>query len=130
MSERVAPDLQYTDQHEWVDERADPARVGITAVAAQALGDVVHVELPEVGAEVTAGAACGEVESTKSVSELYSPVTGTVVAVNDAAVDDPAVVGSDPYGEGWLFAVAVTGRGALLTAQQYAAANDAEVEGA
>lgn len=128
MTERIAPDLQYTDQHEWVDDRSDPARVGITAVATAALGDVVYVDLPEVGAEVTAGGACGEVESTKSVSELYSPVTGTVVAVNDAAVDDPALIGTDPYGQGWLFTVAVTGRGALLSAQEYAAANDAEVD--
>jgi len=87
--------LQYSREHEWVDA-SSPAVVGITLHAAEALGDVVYVELPEVGAEVVAGEVVGEIESTKSVSELYSPVTGTVVEVNQAAVDDPAVVNADP----------------------------------
>ena len=112
--------LQYTVEHEWLDG-SSPAVVGITATAAEALGDIVYLELPEVGAEVTAGAVIGEVESTKSVSELFSPVTGTVVEVNQAAVDDPAVVNSDPYTDGWLFKVDVVSTGDMLTAEQYAA---------
>ena len=85
------------------------------------LGDIVYLELPEVGSEVTAGSVIGEVESTKSVSELFSPVTGTVVEVNQAAIDDPAVVNSDPYTDGWLFKVDVAETGDLLTPDQYAA---------
>jgi len=112
--------LQYTVEHEWLDA-GSPATVGITATAAEALGELVYVELPEVGDTVTAGAVFGEVESTKSVSELFSPVTGTVVEVNDAAIDDPALVSSDPYGEGWLLRVDVTETGSLLTAEQYRA---------
>ncbi|MFC8597061.1 MULTISPECIES: glycine cleavage system protein GcvH [unclassified Isoptericola] len=112
--------LRYSAEHEWVDD-ASPATIGVTSVAADALGDVVYLELPEVGATIEAGSVVGEIESTKSVSELYSPVSGTVVEVNQSAVDDPAVVNSDPFGAGWLFKVDVTGRGDLLTAEQYAA---------
>ena len=112
--------LQYTAEHEWIDG-SEPAVVGITSTAAEALGDIVYLELPEVGTEVTAGSVVGEVESTKSVSELFSPVTGTVTEVNQAAVDEPSVVNSDPYGAGWLFRVDVTSTGALLTAAEYAA---------
>ena len=112
--------LQYTVEHEWLSE-GSPATVGITQTAAEALGELVYVELPAVGDTVTAGQVCGEVESTKSVSELFSPVTGTVVEVNTAAVDDPALVGSDPYGEGWLLRVEVTGSGPLLSADEYRA---------
>lgn len=119
MSE-IPADLQYTEQHEWVRGDA-PVTVGITANAAEALGELVYLELPAVGDQVTAGQVCGEVESTKSVSEIYSPVTGTVVEVNDAAVTDPAVVNTDPYGEGWLLRVDVTESGPLLTPQEYAA---------
>jgi len=104
-----------------------PATVGVSAVAAEALGDVVYVELPEPGASLTAGEVCGEIESTKSVSELFSPVTGEVVEVNDAVAADPSIVNSDPYGAGWLFRVTVAEEGPLLTAEEYAAANDAEV---
>lgn len=111
--------LQYSREHEWVDA-SSPAVFGITLHAAEALGDVVYVELPEVGAEVVAGEVVGEIESTKSVSELYSPVTGTVVEVNQAAVDDPAVVNADPYGDGWLFKVDVVATGELLDAAAYA----------
>jgi glycine cleavage system H protein len=96
--------------------------VGITATAADALGDIVYVELPAVGDVIAVGAVIGEIESTKSVSELFSPVSGTVVEVNGAAVDDPALVNSDPYGAGWLLKVAVTSHGALLTPTEYAAA--------
>ena len=112
--------LQYTAEHEWVDS-SDPAVVGITSTAAEALGDIVYLELPEVGTEVTAGSVIGEVESTKSVSELFSPVTGTIVEVNQAAIDDPAVVNSDPYTDGWLFKVDVVSTGDLLDAEGYAA---------
>lgn len=112
-------ELQYTAEHEWIDA-GDPATVGITATAAQALGDIVYLELPAVGDEIVAGAVIGEIESTKSVSELFSPVTGTVVEVNDTAVDDPSLVNSDPYGEGWLLRVSVDTLGPMLTATQYA----------
>lgn len=116
--------LQYTVEHEWLDS-ASPATVGITSVAADALGDIVYLELPAVGDEVTAGAVIGEVESTKSVSELFSPVSGTVVEVNQAAVDDPSLVNSDPYGAGWLLRVEVTATGTLLSAEEYAGLNPA-----
>jgi glycine cleavage system H protein len=120
MSGQPPADLQYTVEHEWYAAGA-PATVGITDVAAEALGDIVYLELPEVGAAVTAGAVVGEIESTKSVSELFSPVSGTVVEVNQAAVDDPAVVNADPYGAGWLLKVDVTATGRLLSAEEYAA---------
>ena len=96
-------------------------------VAADALGDVVYVDLPEVGATVTAGETCGEVESTKSVSDLYAPVTGKVVEINQDAVDDPAILNEDPYGAGWLFTVEVTEEGPLLSAADYASANGGEL---
>ncbi|MCG2798782.1 MAG: glycine cleavage system protein GcvH [Cellulomonas sp.] len=120
MSSTPSADLKYTAEHEWLSS-GDPAVVGITDVAADALGDVVYLELPTVGAKVVAGAVVGEIESTKSVSELYSPATGVVVEVNQAAVDDPALVNSDPYGAGWLFTVRVESTGTLLDAEQYAA---------
>lgn len=87
----------------------------------------VPADLPEVGTEVTAGETCGEVESTKSVSDLYAPVSGTVTEINQAAVDDPSLINSDPFGAGWLFTVDATGDGEYLTAQAYAEVNDAEV---
>ncbi len=90
--------------------------IGISAVATDALGDIVYVDLPEVGATVTAGETCGEVESTKSVSDLYAPVTGEVTEINPAVVDDPALINSDPYGAGWLFKVAAESEGPLLSA--------------
>lgn len=110
--------LQYTAEHEWIDA-GEPATIGITATAVAALGDIVYLELPEIGAEVAAGAVIGEVESTKSVSELFSPVTGTVVEVNQSAVDEPSVVNQDPYGAGWLVKVDVQSTGELLSAEQY-----------
>ncbi|EMY34725.1 glycine cleavage system H protein [Arthrobacter crystallopoietes BAB-32] len=123
---KVLSGLRYSAEHEWVDD-ASPAKIGISQVAADALGDVVYVDLPEVGAAVTAGETCGEVESTKSVSDLYAPVTGTVVEVNQAAIDDPALLNSDPYGEGWLFTVEVSEEGPLLSAEDYASSNGGEV---
>lgn len=113
--------LSYTQEHEWVTEPADGVvTIGITAYAADALGDIVYVSLPQEGASVEAGEPCGEAESTKSVSDVYSPVSGEVVAVNGAVEEDPAVINSDPYGEGWLFKVR-TGddTGDLLDAQAY-----------
>jgi glycine cleavage system H protein len=99
----IPADLHYTEEHEWVQRTGDGAvRVGITDYAQSALGDVVFVQLPDVGAEVTAGESFGEVESTKSVSDLYAPVTAKVVAVNGDLEATPELVNSDPYGEGWL----------------------------
>ena len=95
-------DLKYTAEHEWVKAGEGPVRVGITDFAQDALGDIVYVQLPEVGSAVRAGDACGELESTKSVSDLFAPVNGTVTAVNEALADQPDLVNSDPYGEGWL----------------------------
>jgi glycine cleavage system H protein len=98
-------DLKYTAEHEWVRDPGDAegsVRVGITDYAQEALGDIVFVTLPEVGSEVTAGEACGEVESTKSVSDVYAPVSGTVVARNSALDATPELMNSDPYGEGWM----------------------------
>ena len=103
---KVAPELQYSDEHEWVAREAgNVVSIGISAVATDALGDIVYVDLPEVGSTVTAGETCGEVESTKSVSDLYAPVTGEVTEINHAVVDDPSLINSDPYGAGWLFKV-------------------------
>ena len=125
----IPNDRSYTDEHEWVmiapgaDVPDIPVRVGITTVATDALGDLVYVDLPQVGATVTVGEACGEVESTKTVSELYPPVSGTVTEVNQAAADDPAVISADPYGDGWLFEVQADAAGALLTAAEYAEKN-------
>ncbi len=102
MSE-IPPDLYYTSEHEWVQRVGDDTvRVGITDFAQSSLGDVVFVQLPDAGAEVTAGESFGEVESTKSVSDLYSPLTAKVVAVNGDLEGSPQLVNSDPYGEGWL----------------------------
>ena len=101
-------DLKYTSEHEWIrrpGESDGSVRVGITHFAQDSLGDIVFVSLPEVGSQVQAGSPVGELESTKSVSDIYAPVTGTVVARNDALDATPEVVNNDPYGEGWLFEV-------------------------
>ncbi|HYQ62679.1 glycine cleavage system protein GcvH [Actinophytocola sp.] len=96
-------DLKYTDEHEWLTvTEGSTVRVGITAYAQDQLGDVVFVELPKVGATVEAGTPLGEVESTKSVSEIFAPLSGTVVAVNNALDDSPELINSDPYGDGWI----------------------------
>ncbi|GAA5091650.1 glycine cleavage system protein GcvH [Microbacterium yannicii] len=99
--------LKYTAEHEWVALDGDTATVGITSYAADKLGDVVFVELPAVGSAVTAATVVGEIESTKSVGELYAPLTGEVVEVNDAVVDDPSLVNADPFGAGWLVKLTV-----------------------
>jgi glycine cleavage system H protein len=98
-------DLKYTAEHEWVRASGDRVRAGITDYAQEQLGDVVFVSLPEVGASVTAGDACGEVESTKSVSDIYAPVTGVVVARNEELDAHPDLVNTDPYGSGWLLEI-------------------------
>jgi glycine cleavage system H protein len=102
----IPDDLRYTDAHEWVREGDDGVvRVGITDYAQAQLGDVVYVDLPAVGDAVTAGASCGEIESTKSVSEVYAPVSGEVVAVNGALEGSPELVNTGPYDDGWMFEV-------------------------
>ena len=113
--------LQYTAEHEWIAVDGDVATVGITDYAADKLGDVVFVELPAVDSGVSAGAVVGEIESTKSVGELYALLTGDVVAVNEAVVDDPSLVNSDPFGAGWMIKVRFAALPELLTADQYAA---------
>jgi glycine cleavage system H protein len=113
--------LKYTAEHEWVAVDGDVARIGITAYAADKLGDVVFVDLPKVGQAVTAGRVVGEIESTKSVGELYAPLDGEIVEANDAVVADPSLVNSDPFGAGWMIAVRFTELPALLSADEYAA---------
>ena len=115
----VPDDLQYTAEHEWVRLDGDIATVGITQYAADALGDVVYVELPAVGSALTSGAIVGEVESTKSVGELYAPLDGEVVEANQGVVDAPESINSDPYGEGWLVKLRVSEPPTLLTADEY-----------
>ena len=121
-------DFLYSEEHEWVNTSAvvegETVRVGITHIAAEALGDIVFVELPEVGSEIEAGEAFGEVESTKSVSDIYAPVSGEIVAVNEALEDNAGLINEDPYGEGWLYEVKVTEAGELMDAEAYQAANE------
>jgi glycine cleavage system H protein len=119
----VPAELRYTAEHEWVAIEGETATIGITDFAAQALGDVVFVSLPAVGGTVSAGDPCGEVESYKSVSELYSPVTGEVTAVNEELNDDPALINAEPYNLGWIFRVRLTAGAeattGLLSAPEY-----------
>lgn len=121
----IPANLKYTKEHEWVEVISESSiRVGITDFAQHALGDIVYVLTPKVGENVRAGAVCGEVESTKSVSEIYSPVNGTVSAINDSAVANPESINSAPYGDGWLFevsAVAPDEVSGLLDSAQYSA---------
>jgi glycine cleavage system H protein len=124
----IPPDLTYTAEHEWVQRAGDDTvRVGITDFAQSSLGDVVFVQLPDVGTDVAAGESFGEVESTKSVSDLYSPVTAKVVAVNGDLEGDPQLVNSDPYGGGWLLELQASADsldnelGGLLDAEAYQA---------
>jgi len=113
----IPADLKYTAEHEWVAaaDADGTVRLGITDFAQDALGDVVYVQMPEAGSSITANDVVGEVESTKSVSDIYAPVSGEVVAVNDALESDPALINSDPYGEGWLLEVKLSDPGALET---------------
>ncbi len=109
-------DLKYSKEHEWL--RAD-GTVGITAFAAEQVGDIVFVELPPVGTKLTAGASFGVIESVKAVSELFAPVSGEVVAVNDALADNPELISNDPYGDGWLVTVTAADAGDLMDAAAY-----------
>ncbi|GAA4194118.1 glycine cleavage system protein GcvH [Streptosporangium oxazolinicum] len=125
----IPEELHYTKEHEWISGIDDglTLTVGITAYAAGALGDVVYVQVPEAGSTVTSGDAVGEVESTKSVSDIFAPVSGEIVDVNQAVVDDPSLVNSDPYGEGWLFRVRLEGSADdLLSPEEYAALTSGE----
>ncbi|MFH8222863.1 glycine cleavage system protein GcvH [Streptomyces sp. NPDC018057] len=117
--------LRYSKEHEWLSPAEDGvATVGITEFAANALGDVVYADLPAVGTVVTAGETCGELESTKSVSDLYSPVSGEITAINQDVVDDPSLVNSAPFEDGWLFRVRLSEEPAdLLSADEYTAQN-------
>jgi glycine cleavage system H protein len=120
----IPSELKYSSDHEWAKANGDIIRIGITDYAQDALGDVVFVDLPKVGTAVDAHAALGEVESTKSVSEIYSPVGGTVTAVNDSLSTSPEFVNSDPYGEGWICEITTTSGAdfdALLDAAGYEA---------
>ena len=117
-------DLKYTSEHEWVRSgNGSRVRVGITDYAAEQLGDIVYVSLPEIGDTVGAGDACGELESTKSVSDLFSPVAGVVTTINELLTATPEIINSDPYGDGWLFELDVDDTAdldALLDADTYA----------
>ncbi len=120
----VPDQLYYTREHEWVAITGSTASVGITDHAQQALGDVVYVSAPAAGSKVTAGEPCGEVESTKSVSDIFSPVDGEVTEVNAEVEENPGLVNADPYGAGWLFKVALPGGGGnlppgLMSAAEY-----------
>ena len=118
----IPTDLRYSNDHEWARASGDVIRIGITDYAQDALGDVVFVDLPKVGTAIDARAALGEVESTKSVSEIYAPVGGTVSAVNDTLKSAPESVNADPYGEGWICEITTTSSAdfdALLDAQGY-----------
>ena len=113
--------LQYTAEHEWVLVEGSVATVGITAYAADKLGDIVYVDLPKAGATVAEGTVVGEIESTKSVGELFAPVNGTVVESNEAVSSSPELVNSDPFGEGWLLKVEFTELPTLLSFDEYTA---------
>jgi glycine cleavage system H protein len=115
----VPEELQYTKSHEWVRTEGDTATIGITDHAQDELGDIVFVELPEEGATFDAGDSFGSVESVKAVSDLYTPVGGEVVEVNEALSDSPEKINEDPYGEGWIFKIRVSGEGDLLSASDY-----------
>jgi len=125
----VPDELRYSAEHEWANRLDDGSRVriGITDYAQDALGDVVYVDLPEVGTAVSVGDAVGELESTKSVSDMYAPVSGSVVAINEALTDNPALLNEDPYGEGWLCEIEMSNAAeldAMMDAAAYLALTD------
>ena len=119
----IPADLRYTKEHEWVKATSGKNfHVGITDYAQSALGDIVYIQLPKVGDSISQGKVCGEVESTKSVSEIYAPLTGTIIAVNSTLDANPEVLNADPYGAGWIFEVEAASDaevGSLLTAFDY-----------
>ncbi len=120
--------LKYTAEHEWIAVDGDVATIGITDYAADKLGDVVYVDLPAAGSSVTGGDVCGEIESTKSVGELYAPVSGEIVEANDVVVDDPSIVNADPFGAGWLVKLRVdpAGLDGLLDRAAYVALTEGD----
>ncbi len=116
----IPNELSYTKEHEWVSSVDLTFTMGITDYAQAALGDIVYVQLPKIGEAVVAGKVCGEVESTKSVSDIYAPVTGTIVAINDSLSNSPETINSDPYGAGWLAKIEVAAAPSeVLTPAQY-----------
>jgi glycine cleavage system H protein len=123
MSDNIPSDLKYTKDHEWARQQGNVVVVGVTQHAQESLGDVVYVELPKVGTTITAGKQFGVIESTKAVSELFAPVSGKVVKVNDALTDKPDTVNEDPYGAGWIIEVELSDTqqlDGLLSAEAYA----------
>ncbi len=114
-------DLKYTKEHEWVRIEGDVATIGITEYAAEALGEIVYVDLPKVGSQTTNMKICGEIESTKSVGELYAPMDGEVVEVNSSLDAAPDTINSDPFGDGWLIKIRFTALPELLSAEEYEA---------
>jgi glycine cleavage system H protein len=117
----IPANLQYTSEHEWIRVEGTVAVVGITQYAADALGDIVYVDLPKAGTTISAGSIVGEAESTKSVGELFAPVSGDIVEANQAVIDSPELVNSDPYGAGWLFSVNFSSIGDVMSADDYEA---------
>jgi glycine cleavage system H protein len=116
----IPESLRYTKEHEWVEDLTDDViRFGITDYAQVALGDIVYVQLPKLGEVLTAGKVCGEVESTKSVSEIFAPVSGVVLRLNEALEREPEAINRDPYSEGWIAEVQLQGLGEMLTASDY-----------
>jgi len=117
----IPAELQYSKEHEWIkSEGSNSAKVGITDFAQAALGDIVYIQLPKVGQEVKAGSVCGEVESTKSVSEIFSPLTGKVIAINSDLEKSPELINQDPYGAGWIAQIEFSAApGDLLSAKEY-----------
>ena len=111
--------LKYTKEHEWVSVEGDVATIGITKYAADALGEIVYVDLPKVGSNTTYMKICGEIESTKSVGELYAPMDGEIVEVNESLPNSPETINQDPFGEGWLIKIRYTQLPDLLSAQEY-----------
>lgn len=114
-------DLKYTSDHEWVRIDQDIVTVGITSYAAELLGDVVYIEIPPPGTRVAKDSPCGEIESTKAVSDIFSPVDGVIVEVNELATTDPSIVNRDPYDQGWLYRATLESITSLLSPSQYAA---------
>ena len=119
----IPQELRYTKEHEWISGNGPVVKIGITDYAQAALGDIVYIQLPRVGDSVKADAVCGEVESTKSVSEIYSPLSGKIISVNENLNSQPEIINGDPYGSGWICEIEVSDISAiagLLTAAQYA----------
>ncbi len=125
----VPADLRYSSDHEWARREGDLIRIGITDYAQDALGDVVYLEAPDVGATVAANDKISEVESTKSVSDIYAPVSGTIVEVNTDLVDNPQRLNEDPYGEGWICVIQIQGEGSEVDGLLDAAGYQALIEG-